>query len=187
MKLRSPGLCNPSGRKYITGMMKFLMALPAAACAVMAGTAPLLEDTLDVSVGEYRYVSFRVQEAQGEDAMISGDIRVSPDTSRVELILLTFEDFRRWNSGGEADTLEILSTGTGGFEIPLPGFGDFVLLVSNRGNFHPAVVALTAELSFRGDGIQYESLPMAFRLMLMILAAGVVIAAVLLAMRKLRE
>jgi hypothetical protein len=168
-------------------MMKFLLVMPAVACAVMGGNAPLLDDTLEVSVGEYRYVSFRVQEAQGEDAAISGNIRISPDTSRVELILLTFDDFRRWNSGEDVDTLDILSTGSGGFRIPLPGFGDFVLLVSNRGNFHPAVVALTAELSFRGDGIQYDSLPMAFRLMLIILAAGVVVAAVLLAMRKLRE
>jgi len=167
-------------------MMKFLALMSLVACSAVAGAVSLLDDTLEISVGEYRYVSFRVQEAQGEDARLSGEIRVSPDTCRVEIILLSLNDFRRWSSGGGGDTLSFFSTGSGGFEVPLPGFGDFVLLVSNRGNYHPAVVALAAELSFRGDGIGYDSLPVAFKLMLTVLSAGVVTGAVLLAVRKLR-
>ncbi len=87
--------------------------------------------------------------------------------------------------GGEADTLGFLSASTGDFEIGVPGFGDHVLLVSNRGNYHPVQVALDAELIFRGDGVRYQTLPMAFKLMLVIMAVGAVIAAVLLAIRKL--
>lgn len=166
-------------------MMKTAVLFLAAGCLI-AGSVQLLDDSLQISVGQYRYVSFRVLEVQGAGTRVVGSIEVNPDTAEVELILLSLPDFSRWNSGGTADTLDHTTTGPGEFQLDVPGFGDFVLLVSNRGNYHPVTVALSAELHFRGDGIQYESLPMAFRLMLVILAGGVVVAAVLLAIRKMR-
>ncbi|MFO7625696.1 MAG: hypothetical protein R6V62_00390 [Candidatus Fermentibacteraceae bacterium] len=154
---------------------------------LQAGTVPLLADTLDLSVGQYRFISFRVDEAQGREATIAGTIRITPDTARVEYILLTSDGFRRWSSGFEADTLAFLTTSSGDFQLGIPDFGDHVLLVSNRGNFHPVTVAITAELSFLGDGIRYNNLPMAFQLMLILLAGGVVAFALALAVRKLRK
>lgn len=154
---------------------------------LQAGSVPLLADTLDLSVGQYRYISFRVNEAQGREATISGTIRIIPDTARVEYILLTSEGFQRWSSGIEADTLAFLTTSSGAFQMGVPDFGDHVLLVSNRGNFHPVSVSITAELRFLGDGIRYNNLPMAFQLMLALLAVGVVVAAAALAVRKLRK
>lgn len=157
-----------------------------APCA-FAGSVPLLKDTLDISVGQYRSISFRVLQVQGTDTRISGTISIAPDTARVEYILLTFHGFNRWRSGGEADTLGFLQTTSGDFELELPGFGDYVLLVSNRGNYHPVRVALEADLYFQGDGIPYDTLPMAFKLMMFILAAGVVVAAIFLAVGRLRS
>ncbi len=154
---------------------------------LQAGSVPLLADTLELSVGQYRYISFRVDEAQGREATISGTIRIIPDTARVEYILLTSDGFQRWSSGIEADTLAFLTASSGDFRLGVPDFGDHVLLVSNRGNFHPVSVSITAELSFLGEGIRYNNLPMAFQLMLALLAGGVVIAAAALAVRKLRE
>jgi len=154
---------------------------------LQAGSVPLLADTLDLSVGQYRYISFRINEAQGREATISGTILVTPDTAMVEYILLTSDGFRRWSSGTETDTLAFLTTSSGDFRLDVPGFGDHVLLVSNRGNYHPVSVSITAELSFLGDGIRYNNLPMAFQLMLVLLAGGVVIAAAALAVRKLRK
>lgn len=167
-------------------MVKVLAILFLVAGSLVGGSARLLEDSLHISVGQYRYVSFRVLEVQGTGTRVSGSMAVTPDTAMVELILLSSQGFRDWTTGGTPDTLDLTTAGSGDFELEVPGFGDFVLLVSNRGNYHPVSVTLAAELHFQGDGVQYDTLPMAFRLMLLILAAGVVVAAVLLAVRKLR-
>jgi hypothetical protein len=168
-------------------MNKLIFLLCAAASCLTAGSVPLISDTLQLSVGQYRYISFRVLQVQGTDTSISGTISVSPDTATVEYILLTSAGFNRWHAGGEADTLGFLEAASGPFEIGVPGFGDYILLVSNRGNYHPVEVAFSADLNFRGDGVQYDTLPTAFNLMLVILAAGVVVAAVLLAVGRFRK
>jgi hypothetical protein len=168
-------------------MIRIVFSVLFFSAWLQAGSVPLLADTLDLSVGQYRYISFRVNEAQGREATISGTIRITPDTARVEYILLTSEGFQRWSSGIEADTLAFLTTSSGDFQLGVPDFGDHVLLVSNRGNFHPVSVSITAELRFLGDGIRYNNLPMAFQLMLVLLAVGVVVAAAALAVRKLRK
>lgn len=164
----------------------FLSALLFPAL-IHAGAVTLLADTLELSVGQYRYISFRVDEAQGREASISGTISITPDTARIEYILLSSDGFRRWSSGIDTDTLAFLTASSGDFRLDIPDFGDHVLLVSNRGNFHPVSVCITAELGFQGDGIRYNNLPMAFQLMLVMLAAGVFLAAAALAVRKLRE
>lgn len=168
-------------------MTRIVFPVLLLAAWLQAGSVPLLDDTLDLSVGQYRYISFRINEAQGREASISGTILVTPDTAMVEYILLTSDGFRRWSSGIQADTLAFLATSSGEFQLGAPDFGDYVLLVSNRGNFHPVRVSIKAELSFLGDGIRYNNLPMAFQLMLVLLAGGVVVAAAALAVRKLRK
>lgn len=168
-------------------MIRIVFTVLLLSAWLQADSVPLLSDTLDLSVGQYRYISFRVNENQGREAMISGTISINPDTARVEYIFLTSDGFRRWSSGIEADTLAFLSTSSGDFQIGVPDFGDYVLLVSNRGNFHPVNVSITAELSFLGGVIKYNNLPMAFQLMLLLLAGGVVIAAAALAVRKMRR
>jgi len=168
-------------------MIRIVFSVLLFTALLRAGSVPLLADTLELSVGQYRYISFRVNEAQGREARISGTISITPDTARVEYILLTSDGFRRWSSGIETDTLAFLTTSSGHFELGIPDFGDHVLLVSNRGNFHPVSVSITAELSFLGDGIRYNNLPMAFQLMLVLLAGGVVVAAAAIAVRKLRR
>lgn len=164
-------------------MVLFALLLPAM---LHAGSVPLLADTLDLSVGQYRYISFRVNEAQGREAFISGTIDITPDTASVEYILLTSDGFHRWRSGVQTDTLAFITASSGEFRLDIPDYGDHVLLVSNRGNFHPVSVSITAELGFLGDGIRYNNLPMAFQLMLILLAAGLLVASAVLAVRKLR-
>lgn len=168
-------------------MTRIIFSVLLFSAWLQAGSVPLLADTLELSVGQYRSISFRINEAQGREATISGNIRITPDTARVEYILLTSDGFRRWSSGIQTDTLAFLTTSSGEFQLGAPDFGDYVLLVSNRGNFHPVSVSIVADLSFLGDGIRYNNLPMAFQLMLVLLAGGVVIAAAALAVRKLRK
>ncbi|HRW78164.1 MAG TPA: hypothetical protein P5207_05800, partial [Candidatus Sabulitectum sp.] len=72
-------------------MGKLLLVLFLAVQA-MAGSFNLLEDTLELGVGSYRYIKFRITPDQSVDAAISGSIGITPDSTDVELILLT-----EWN------------------------------------------------------------------------------------------
>lgn len=142
----------------------------------LAGTVPLLDDTLHLAVGHYRFVGFRVEPEQVIDAFVEGTVALDPDTGTIELILLHVDDFERWaGSGLDVDTLGYSRIGSGSFSMPIPGFGDYRLVVSNRGNYQSVRALCTASLSFSGSGVKTDPLIFAFHLALALIALAVVI------------
>lgn len=166
-------------------MGKLLLVLFLAAQA-MAGSFKLLEDTLDLGVGSYRYIKFRITPDQSVDAVISGSIGTVPDSTDVELILLTEWNYLTgWVNRGEVDTLGLRRDGPGQVLIDIPDFGDYVLVVSNRGNAVPVSVLTDLRVSFEGTGITYDTLPVGVTLLVTVFAAALVIAAAVITIRKL--
>ncbi len=66
-------------------------------------------------------------------------------------------------------------------------FGDYVLIVSNRGNYHPIRFIGGLRVYFRGTGVTYDSLPMGMTILITVFTAGLVIAATIITLRKLRR
>jgi hypothetical protein len=146
-----------------------------ALAALVAGSFPMLDDTLDLSVGQYRYVSFCVDIAQAESTHVTGALDVEPDTLELELMLFHIDDFNRWAAGMEdVDTLFYARRSSGGLDIPIDGFGNMVLVISNRGNTSPAVLAASLDLVFAGTGVRYNALDTASRIVLVMMAAAAV-------------
>lgn len=149
-----------------------LLAVSLASIAP-AGAFGLARDTLDIPVGHYRWIGFTVDIAQQEDTRIEGTIGVLPDSSSVELLLMHLDDFARWSSGGtDVDTLYRLRTGGGDIRIPIEGFGDMALVISNRGNYSGATVAASLDLAFEGTGAPYSPLLTGARIVLAMLAVA---------------
>ena len=166
-------------------MGKLLLVL-FFALPVMAGSFKLLDDTLDLGVGSYRYIKFRITPDQSVDAVISGSIGTVPDSTDVELILLTEWNYLTgWVNRGEVDTLGLRRDGPGQVLIDIPDFGDYVLVVSNRGNAVPVSVLTDLRVSFEGTGITYDTLPVGVTLLVTVFAAALVIAVAVITIRKL--
>jgi len=153
---------------------------------VVAGSFALFSDTLDLDVGSYRFVKFRITPEMAESTFISGDFFTDSLPAKIEFILITEYDYvRGWEGRGEIDTLGVVYAEKGPLFMEVPDFGDFVLIISNRGNTDPVVFAADLSVSFTGSGVTYDSLPFGMTLLMTLLAVGVVIAAVLLTVTKL--
>lgn len=141
-----------------------------------SGSYTLLDDTLDISVGHYRFAAFRINPSQADGAGVRGVLEITPDTTSIELILLHVDDFDRWATTGEnVDTLSYLRTRSDSFYMPVSGIGDYRLVISNRGNYHSARVVAGATISFIGSGIEEDPLIFAVYLALALMAAAAVI------------
>lgn len=140
------------------------------------GSMSLLEQELvDISVGQYRSVSFTVSEYQADNTRFIGSIQITPDTASIELLLLHIDDYLRWRSNiNDVDTLEYLLTSSGPIDMEIPAFGSLVLIISNRGNYEPTLALLDMEIHFDGSGNSGDPLPSALRLALIIIMAGAV-------------
>lgn len=156
--------------------MKATLFIPLLASLCLSsgtGSFTLLEDdTLEVPVAQYRTVRFEVATEMSENAGLSGELRVIPDTSSLELILMHIDDYMRWREGvGEVDTLGYLEVSAGTFELDVPGLGEYALVVSNRGNYRPATVFLDIDLLYEETG-SGDPLPAAMKFTLLLIAAG---------------
>lgn len=148
------------------------------------GSFDLVHETLDIPVGSYRFVQFCVDQAQTEDTRIQGRLEISPDTLELELMLFHIDDFNRWAaSAGEADTLFYSRAPSGEVLIPIEGFGDMVLVLSNRGNYTAASVSAALELAFTGTGVKYNPLETALQIVVAMLGIAVLTALILSAVR----
>jgi hypothetical protein len=162
-------------------LLLLLVAFPAA-----AGSFKLFSDTLDLDVGTYRYLKFRITPDQATEARITGHFSTIPENTPVELILLTQWNYiSGWANRGEIDTLAVRRAESGELSIPIPDYGDFVLVVSNRGNYAPVSLAADFRISFEGTGIAYDSLPTGMTILITVLAIALVVVAVALTIRKL--
>lgn len=141
---------------------------------------------MNLDLGTYRYLKFRITPDQADSARITGHYTTLPENTPVELILLTEWNYRTgWVNRGDIDTLAVRRGETGTVSIPIPDYGDFVLVVSNRGNFSPVEFAADLQVAYTGTGITYDSLPMGMTVLISVLAAALVAAAVVLAVKKL--
>ncbi|NLP06016.1 hypothetical protein GX411_08720 [Candidatus Fermentibacteria bacterium] len=155
-----------------------------AILALAGGSFGLVHETLDIPVGSYRFVQFCVDQAQAEDTRIQGSLGISPDTLDLELMLFHIDDFNRWAvDEGEVDTLFYIRHSSGGVLVPIEGFGDMVLVMSNRGNYSPASVRADLDLAFTGAGVMYNPLQTALRIVVAMLGLAVLIAVILSAVR----
>lgn len=161
-------------------MKTFPIIILLAVSILLGGRISLIEtEALGISVGQYRSVMFALQEYQADSARLCGSIEVFPDTSSVELLLFHTDDYMRWrNSSVDVDTLEYLSTSSGEFEMRINGFGSLVLVISNRGNYHPVTVSFDIEVLFAGSGDSSDPLPAALRIALFLMMMGVIAIAV---------
>ena len=165
--------------------MKVFLILLLLATSLMAGSFPLLSDTLDLNVGSYRVIKFRVTPAMADSTFITGEYSTDPVPTKIEFILLTELDYHRgWEGRGEIDTLGVFYGKNGFLNIEVPDFGDYVLVVSNRGNKDSVIFIADLSVSFDGSGVTYDSLPFGLTLLMSILAIGIVMAAVLLTVKK---
>lgn len=150
-----------------------------------AGSFSLLSDSLSLDVGTYRYIKFRITPEMAESTFISGEFFTEPVPTKIEFLLITDLDYRRgWEGRGDIDTLGVVYSKSGSLVMPVPDFGDFVLIVSNRGNTDSVVVVADISVSFTGSGVTYDSLPFGMTLLISLLAIGLVTAAILLTINK---
>jgi hypothetical protein len=131
-------------------------------------------------VGQYRYVSFRVQPSQADSAFILGSLSMVPDTARLEVLLFHIDDFVRWRGRAENTDSLYYSRVTGGeLQIPVDDCGDYYLVLSNRGSMTPVTVAARFVLHFSGSGVEYDSLKVALDLALILIAVATVAALII--------
>ena len=157
-----------------------MFAIPLVVQLLSAGSISLLnQEQMEIPVAQYRTVRFALPPHLSERASLRGIINITPDTASIELILLHIDDYMRWRgSTGTVDTLKYLSISSGPFEIEIPGLGSYALVVSNRGNYHPASVILDMDMFFAGSGKTGDPLPAALRLALFLMMAGTAAIAV---------
>jgi len=153
---------------------------------LMAGSFVLFSDTLDIDVGAYRFIKFRITPEMAESTFISGEFFTEPHPVKMEFILVTELNYRSgWAGRGEIDTLGTVYGENGPLVMRVPDCGDGVLIVSNRGNTDPVVFVADLLVSYTGSGITYDSLPFGMTLLMSLLAIGVVTAAVLLTVKRM--
>lgn len=170
-------------------MKLFLILILVISSLSIAGSFSLFSDTLALDVGSYRYVKFRIIPDQADSTTISGTFNVKSESglSKVEFVLITGIDYTAgWKGNGSIDTLGYVCSTGGEFSMEIPEFGDYILIISNRGNREPTELIADVCVSFKGDGVQYDSLPFALTLLMIILASGIVFAAVVITIRKIR-
>ncbi len=157
-------------------MKQLPFALLLFAVLSYAGSITLLDDTLEISVGQYRYISFRVQPTQLDHAVISGHVKIVSDAIPLEVMLFHVDDFVRWRSLDlDVDTLFYQRTESGDLSIPIFSFGHYYLVLSNRGNLVPITVAATFDFLFEGSGIEYDPLEIALKMAVFLMAVTVVV------------
>jgi hypothetical protein len=155
----------------ITAISATLLSL-----SLTSGSFGMLSDSFDIPVGDYRYVLFGLNETQQESARVEGTLSILPDTLELEILLFHIDDFNRWTRGGvEVETLFVARAGSGPLTVPVPGFGDLVLVLSNRGNWQSAAVEAELSLAFAGSGVRYNPLVDASKIVLGMMAAAVLI------------
>lgn len=155
----------------ITALSAILMSV-----SLTGGSLEMLADSFDIPVGDYRYVLFGLNETQQESARVEGILQVLPDTLELEVLLFHIDDFNRWTRGsGDVDTLFLTRSRSGPLTVPVPGFGDLVLVLSNRGNWQAASVRAEFRLVFAGSGLRYNPLVDASRIVLGMFAGAVFI------------
>ncbi len=151
-----------------------------------AGSFKLFSDTFSLDVGTYRYINFRVTPDQAENAGIAGNFFTIPEETPVEMILLTeYNYLGGWQNREDIDTLAYFRGTSDSLYMPIPDFGDFVLVVSNRGNYCPVELSADFRIVFTGSGITYDSLSTGMSVLVTLLAAGLVVAAIILTVKKL--
>lgn len=166
----------------------FSLSVLIVLAAVQAGTVPVIDHDLDIPVGQYRYVSIPVQQAQEQEARLEGELEVAPDSLQVELLLIWEYQLPAWTGLQPGiDTLHYARMGTGRVEIPLQGFGRYALIVSNRGNYAPASVHARLSLLFRGEGRVYDPLQTALYIALALMAVAGIVALVVVAVRLVKN
>ncbi len=161
--------------------MKILMlVIPLVAHLLNAGSITLLrQEATEIPVASYRTVRFVLPEHQSDSASLHGNVSINPDTACVELILLHIDDYLRWRyNAGAVDTLEYISVSAGPFEMGIPGFGSYALVISNRGNYRPSSIILDLEVFFTGSGETGDPLPAVLKLVLFLMMVGTVAVAV---------
>ncbi len=166
-------------------MKKVVILLVLIATSLMAGSFTLFSDSLDLDVGSYRTIKFRVTPDMADSTFIIGEYSTEPIPTKLEFILLTELNYQRgWEGRGEIDTLGVFYGKNGTLNLEVPDFGDFILVVSNRGNKDSVNFIADLSVAFRGSGITYDSLPFGLTLLMSILAIGIVLAAVLLTVKR---
>ena len=60
--------------------------------------------------------------------------------------------------------------------IPVDGFGDMALVISNRGNYVSASVSASLDLAFEGSGVRYSPILTGSRIVLIMVATGMTAA-----------
>jgi len=167
-------------------MKRLVLFLFLAAAHLTAGSFNLYSDSTGIDVGKYRYIKFRVTPDQAEDARVTGEFFTDPADTQLEFVLLTELNYRTgWENRGEIDTLAFFRGGSGTLDIPVPDFGDYVLIVSNRGNYSPVTFYGSLQVAFSGTGITYDALPTGMTVLVSLLAGALVIAAIILTLKKL--
>ena len=103
-------------------------------------------------------------------------------------MLFHIDDFNRWAvDEGEVDTLFYTRCSSGEVLIPIEGFGDMILVMSNRGNYSPASVRADLDLAFTGTGVMYNPLQMALRIVVAMLGFAVLVTLILISVRMMRR
>lgn len=162
-----------------------LVFLPAWS---LAGSFSLFEDTMDLGVASYRFLKFRVTPDQADSVRVFGRFETIPPDTPVELILLSHWNYQNgWQNRGDIDTLGLYRGNSAEIALEIPDFGDYVLIVSNRGNYHPVRFIGGLRVYFRGTGVTYDSLPMGMTILITVFTTGLVIAATIITVRKLRR
>ncbi|MBN1433666.1 hypothetical protein JW921_02830 [Candidatus Fermentibacterales bacterium] len=162
-----------------------LLLLPGiSAC----GSFGLLDDSLEIGVGLYRFAAFRINPENADRPRIDGWLSVEPDTASIEILLFHVDDFERWASSGEdVDTLWFARTRADSVRIPLDGIGDYRLVLSNRGNYASVRVAADLSVEFSGSGVVEDPLISAFHVAAAMMALSVVVILVFGVARTLRR
>jgi hypothetical protein len=174
----------------LPGRLSILLASLLLLCAGISasGSYTLLDDTLDISVGHYRFAAFRINPSQAEGTGVRGFLQITPDTTSIELILLHVDDFDRWATSGEnVDTLSYIRTLSDSFYMPVSGIGDYRLVISNRGNYHETRVVAGAAVSFIGSGVEEDPLIFAVYLALALMALTAVIILIVAVVKTARR
>ncbi len=168
--------------------MRSLILLLLLSVLATAGSFSLFEDTMSLNVATYRFLKFRVTPDQARGVRVFGRFETIPPDTPVELILLSHWNYQSgWQNRGDIDTLGIYRGPSAEVSLEVPDFGDYVLIVSNRGNYHPVTVIGDLRVYFLGTGVTYDSLPMGMTILITVFTAGLVIAATVITLGKLRR
>lgn len=162
-----------------TKLLVLLLLVSSAGLSQGGGFTLIEEDSIALGVGSYRTVRFSLQEYHSDSSRIVGILGIEPDTTKIELLLFHLDDYGRWTEYNPGvDTLSSSRNGSGPVELEVPGFGWLVLVLSNRGNYHPAMLSCSLGIEYSGPGVTGDPLPSALRLALLLMMCGAVAIAI---------